>query len=249
MNDGLNPVGRVLELWRYPVSSIGGERITSAKLDCAGLKGDRQFALIDQENGFAAAPEMDKRWRNALFLSSAIAETGLPEITFPSGNRVSLHDRGINQLLTDYFGFAVAIAAIEPSSVDAKFPRTQHRHPHAAVHVVTTGSMQHLAALCGSSTIESRRFRPTAVVATYQDDHFDDNKWIGKRLQIGPSVELIAEEQTKRCGMTFVAQPGLDANPDILRSILRNNRRNFGVNCAVVRSGEINVGDALSFKA
>jgi uncharacterized protein YcbX len=55
----LDLVGRVAEIWRYPVSSVGGERITRAELSAVGMEGDRQFGLIDTETGKPAAPERD----------------------------------------------------------------------------------------------------------------------------------------------------------------------------------------------
>jgi hypothetical protein len=44
-------VGRILELWRYPVKSMGGERIASAAVGPAGLPGDRAWALRDEQAG------------------------------------------------------------------------------------------------------------------------------------------------------------------------------------------------------
>ena len=40
-------VGTVQELWRYPVKSMGGERIEQATLGAAGLPGDRGWAVRD----------------------------------------------------------------------------------------------------------------------------------------------------------------------------------------------------------
>ncbi len=38
-------VGRVLELWRYPVKSMGGEQIEHAEIDGNGVAGDRGWAI------------------------------------------------------------------------------------------------------------------------------------------------------------------------------------------------------------
>ena len=38
----------VLELWRYPVKSILGERVKEIELEPRGLRGDRQFAVTDR---------------------------------------------------------------------------------------------------------------------------------------------------------------------------------------------------------
>ena len=38
---------QVQELWRYPVKSMGGERLESVNVTDRGLAGDRAFALYD----------------------------------------------------------------------------------------------------------------------------------------------------------------------------------------------------------
>jgi len=38
---------RVLELWRFPVKSMQGERLTSADIGPDGIDGDRRWALVD----------------------------------------------------------------------------------------------------------------------------------------------------------------------------------------------------------
>src|SRR4051812_45275960 len=44
---------RVVELWRFPVKSLGGERLPAADVGPEGLAGDRQWALFDTDSGFA----------------------------------------------------------------------------------------------------------------------------------------------------------------------------------------------------
>ena len=43
---------RVLELWRYPVKSLQGERMDHADVGPEGIAGDRQWALFDLDTGF-----------------------------------------------------------------------------------------------------------------------------------------------------------------------------------------------------
>ena len=40
-------VGKVVEVWRYPVKSMGGEAVAQALVDTGGLAGDRHWAVID----------------------------------------------------------------------------------------------------------------------------------------------------------------------------------------------------------
>lgn len=238
------PVGRVLELWRYPVSSIGGERLTSIELNNVGVLGDRHFALIDAETGITAAPETYKRWRKALFLTAAYGDANVPAITFPAGDAIFVTDRTMNEKLSDFFGFSVGIGALEVDGF-RHLPTAQHRHPHSAVHLLTTASMERLETLCPGTTISSRRFRPTAVIATDSETSFLEDTWVGRALEIG-DARITVEERAKRCGMTFLAQPEHEEEPNILRNIVRANQRNLGINCSVSRTGKFRVGDLVT---
>ena len=45
-NPGRGPViGRLAELWRYPVESLGGERLACATVQPRGMAGDRIWAV------------------------------------------------------------------------------------------------------------------------------------------------------------------------------------------------------------
>ena len=241
----MHPVGRVVEIWRYPVSSVGGERVRDAGVSPLGLAGDRQYALIDRDSGLPAAPEKDKRWRKALYLHAACRDGDVPTISFPDGESCSLNDPSVNGRLSDYFGFATAVAVYEPDDRHSGFPLTRHRHHHFPMHVLTTASVERLAALRQVEAIDSRRFRPTVLVEAGEGEGFIENDWVGRRLRLG-AVDLTAQDATKRCGITFIAQPGLDEDPEILRSILRHNKRTLGLYCSIESTGTIRLGDELS---
>jgi uncharacterized protein len=240
----LDSVGRIKEIWRYPVSSLGGERLTKADLTGSGLAGDRQYALIDLASGLPAVPEKDRRWRKALHLTAKSTAGKFPAIYFPEDRCHALNDPLLNEALSDYFGFHTGVATYDPGESQFNFPLTQYRHHLAPVHLLTTSSLDQLAKLLQVETVDSRRFRPTALIELSQDSGFAENKWTGRRLQLG-ATELIVREETTRCGMILISQPGLDEDPEILRTILRHNKRNLGTYCSVERTGTIQVGDEL----
>ena len=45
------PIGTVTDLWRFPVKSMRGERLTEAFVTEQGIQGDRAYALLDVETG------------------------------------------------------------------------------------------------------------------------------------------------------------------------------------------------------
>src|SRR6266700_3506844 len=77
---------QVLELWRYPVKFLQGERLDSVKVSTDGLEGDRRFAIFDVETGFGLTA---RRVPELLFASARLAQTGGVEIALPDGSMAS----------------------------------------------------------------------------------------------------------------------------------------------------------------
>jgi uncharacterized protein len=82
-------VGRVKEIWRYPVKSMGGERLERSAIDPGGLPGDRSWAVRDEKRGgIRGAKKIPDLMRcHARFAGSPTRERpGVPEITLPDGS-------------------------------------------------------------------------------------------------------------------------------------------------------------------
>jgi uncharacterized protein YcbX len=58
--------GKVSELWRFPVKSMAGERLTAAEVTAAGFTGDRSYALLDVESGKIASAKLPRQWGSLL---------------------------------------------------------------------------------------------------------------------------------------------------------------------------------------
>ena len=86
--------------------------------------------------------------------------------------------------------------------------------------------------------------RPTIFLLTDDPNGFVEDEWIGSTLHFA-TVKARIFERTKRCGMTLIAQPELDEDPEILRSILRQNGRHLGVYCDVLEPGTLTVGESV----
>lgn len=50
-------VGTTAELWRFPVKSMLGEKLSEAELTDGGIVGDRAYALIDAHTGVYSVVE------------------------------------------------------------------------------------------------------------------------------------------------------------------------------------------------
>ncbi|HQR04843.1 MAG: MOSC domain-containing protein [Proteobacteria bacterium] len=77
-------IGTVLELWRHPVKSMGGESMAAAEIGLTGLAGDRHWAVLDGESGEIRGA---KRWPELLRCRARYAGDG-PVTTADYDSRV-----------------------------------------------------------------------------------------------------------------------------------------------------------------
>ncbi|KPF47437.1 MOSC domain-containing protein [Rhizobium sp. AAP43] len=241
-------IGHVKEIWRYPVSSVGGQRLDALSVSPAGIEGDRRFALFDPLTGLSAAPERDPRWRPALFLQAMRGETAhLPQLRFPDGSLHWLDDAHLDQRLLDHFGFAAHIGAYGglADGADMRFPVVSNRYTPAPLHLVTTASLTRLSVIAGLPPLDAQRFRPSVLIETEETESgFVENAWVGSSIRIG-AAKVRVTEASRRCGMTMIAQPGMNEQPEILRGIMRHNARNLGVYAGVEEAVTLAVGDPV----
>jgi uncharacterized protein YcbX len=119
-------VGRVKEVWRYPVKSMAGERLEACEVGARGLYGDRGWALRDEEAGEIRGAKMSPK----LMLCSARyreepAENKVPhvDITLPDGARTASDDPEVNARLSELVGRKVTLCSLRPASDRAHYRR------------------------------------------------------------------------------------------------------------------------------
>lgn len=227
-------------LWRYPVSSLRGERVESLALTSDGIRGDRDYLLVDLISGEIAAPEKIARWRPALELEARVTSEGV--LISSKDWAVTINDAELDSALSDHFGFRCAIRRAGSSLHTNMGEITlSPRYLASPVHLLSTKSLSELSGLLPEVIIDVRRFRPNIVVDTLADE----NDWIGRQVAIGAYRGAVTGK-TKRCGMTMLGQANLSEDPEILRTIVRKRQRCFGVYAVINSEGFISVGDTVS---
>lgn len=263
-------VGRVVAIWRYPVKSMMGEELNASDVAGPGLLGDRACALLDVETGKVASAKNPRRWPNLFDFRAAFVEPPSPgkplppvRITLPNGETVTTHQADVQQRLSDAVGRAVQLSGSAPGGAasegywpDEKWlgePDAVFEFPLpagtffdcAAVHIMTTATLDRLRALCPASRFEVPRFRPNLVVETIdQSDGFVENDWVGRTLAIS-QVQLRIDEPCPRCVMTTLSQGSLPKDVEVLRTVVQGNGGNVGVYASVMRTGLIRRGDVV----
>lgn len=115
--------GRVTSIWRYPVKSMQGERLSAADIGTLGLHADRTWAVRDVE---LDATTSAKKLPGLLLCTARYAqEPGpgagpghAPEVIvgFPDGSEVSSSDPAVHRALSAYVDRDVRLHPLPPVS-------------------------------------------------------------------------------------------------------------------------------------
>jgi MOSC domain-containing protein len=114
-------VGRISELWRYPVKSMAGESIDSATFDTFGMIGDRAWSTINSETGdvgwgksYPGLLNLKARYSEQAPTSRVYCEDVPPvAIEFPDGGVVG-SDSNADAALSEYIGAPLRLNPLEP---------------------------------------------------------------------------------------------------------------------------------------
>jgi uncharacterized protein len=115
----------------------------------------------------------------------------------------------------------------------------------AAIHVLTTATLDQLREFYPQGRFEVRRFRPNIVVETSDGGSgFPEDAWNGHTIQIGDHVQLSITGPCPRCVMTTLAQADLRKDSGILRTAAQHTGVNV-VYASVAHGGRILRGDPI----
>ena len=205
----------VEELWRFPVKSMGGERLDSARLTTDGVDGDRR---VHVRNGHGV---LTARTRHGLL--------GLCAATAPDGEVL------IDGTPWDDPKAADAVHAVAGPDAELVAYGGRERFDVLPLLVATDGGVAALG-------YDGRRLRPNIVVGGVPG--LEERSWPGKVLRIG-AVVIGVESLRARCVTTIIDPDTGDLNPGVLRRINRVFDGRVALNCWVARGGEIRVGDPV----
>jgi len=146
----------------------------------------------------------------------------------------------------------VGVANVTPEFTESTFPDSFGLprgtfFDSAAIHVLTTGSLDHMRRLVGDDAqLDPRRFRPNIVVET--DPRlagFVEDEWIGGTLEVGAAVKIVALQPALRCVMTTHPQAELARDLRILRSAAKYHEAKLGLFASIGAPGTVRAGDAV----
>lgn len=227
-------VGHVAALNRFPVKSMAGEPLEAAEIDWQGMEGDRQWALLFQ-NDTTRFPWCTGRDLSSLVLHRATyadpaqPKTSPVEVTAPDGWHGDLTDPALIARLSGSAGRPLSLIQLAIGCYDAM-----------PVSIVTTASHERVEAAHGSP-LDPRRFRMNLVI----ESEVAETEWRGRRLAFDSGAALLVTDTIPRCVMTTIDPESGVRDPAVLRTIAQRFGNRYGVYGSPARKGLVRVGDAV----
>ncbi|MGJ5814143.1 MOSC domain-containing protein [Paludibaculum fermentans] len=207
---------RVQEIWRYPVKSMAGERLSTAQIGPAGVAGDRMIQVRSEQGRLYTARTRPKllRHRGTLTPEGDALVDGLP-----------WQSDEVRQIVESAAG---AGARLVQGPANARFDILP-------LLVATDGMLQAVG-------VDTRRFRPNLVISGVPG--LAEREWEGAALRIGP-VLIGMEDLRGRC-ITTTYDPDTGAQDvNVLRRIQREFQGVLGLNSYVIEPGRVSEGDEV----
>jgi MOSC domain-containing protein len=219
----------VVQLWRYPVKSLGGEPLQSARFDAGGIPFDRRVALMDTDPLRAGKP-MTGRKQHRLLAYGAFVRDGEVFVRAPSGDECALRSNAWLADLERFLGQPVTLRISDEAI-----------HDDSDVLVLNAASLSALTIEYGAF-VNPIRFRPNVIVDGPGVKPFDEVAWPGSEFSLGQAV-LQVSHPCERCVLTTVDPETLETDPSFLKLVVQRHEGRFGVYCKVVKAGEVRLGD------
>jgi uncharacterized protein len=208
---------QIAELWRYPVKSMGGERLQAVAVTEGGLAGDRVVHVVGSRERVLTS----RTHPRLLGLRGTLGPDGDPLVDelpwrSPETARAVRAAAGPEARLVAYDG---------PERFDV-----------LPLLIGTDGAFAELG-------VDHRRLRPNIVVGGVAG--LAERGWPGRLLRIGEVIVSVAQLRS-RCVMTTYDPDTQAQDLSVLRRIVSEFGGRMALDCAVVRGGRIAVGDPVT---
>src|SRR5260221_7025095 len=206
-------IGHVEAIFRYPVKSMGGERLEVANLGWHGLDGDRRLAFrrIEDRSGFPwlTASKLPDLLLFAPQRREKDAQGELPtHVRTPDGEEMPVFGEDLATEVGRRYGVPVQMMQLKHGIFD-----------EASISVIASDTVREIGRLAGRSA-DVRRFRPNIVVRSARAVPFAEGQCMGGVLTFGAADDappVTATMRDVRCAVVNFAPDGASPAPEMLK--------------------------------
>ena len=245
-----------------PVKGLALRQLDECELTEAGVMGDRQFFLVDENDRLVNSKGLGVLQQ----IVPAYDDAGVLTLTFPDGTAVSDQVRLDGGVEAQFWGNTVGASVVKGPWSEAisdlvgrslrlvKPPGpAPDRLRSGAATLLGTGSLRAMARQLGVDEVDGRRFRMNFGIEGLEPH--EEDTWIRRRIAIGEAV-VIPHGNVGRCVITKQNPDTAVSDLDTLNGLAAyrgdveaTEPLPFGVHAGVVQPGRVRVGDAVSLVA
>jgi hypothetical protein len=255
----MTTIGTVRTLRRFPVKSMAGEVVPRAIVAHAGIVGDRAWAFTDaagpghfpwftgrtlgamvtwraayaDPDRTLSDPPLEAAWARGSAVAPALPpdDAFAAHVTLPDGTALPVDDPALRARLETAIGRPLALRFATRGMQDCR-----------PLSLVATQTLEGFAAEAGIAP-DPRRMRMNIAFDHKGAAPFAENALVGRRLAIGPRLELAIVEPDARCAMIGIDPTTGESDRRVLRLLADRHAGNLGLYAAVLREGAIADGD------
>jgi uncharacterized protein YcbX len=253
----------------YPVKSLGGILLLSSEAEERGLKYDRRWMIVDENNQFITQrkyPQMSLLWpeiKESLLIinhkQNKIAPLSIPlspyneeeiNVQIWKDNIPAIkYNSDVNEWFTEAIGLKCSLVympdttkrKVDPKYVDNQIVSFADGYPFLIIGEKSLVDLNNRL----KDPLPMNRFRPNLVFDGGKP--FDEDGW--KRFRIG-GVEFHSIKPCSRCVVTTVDQNTSNKGKEPLKTLAQyrevNGKVMFGMNLVCEGTGNVKVGDQIN---
>jgi uncharacterized protein len=235
--------GRVLQLWRWPVKSMAGERVTATRLAPQGPAGDRAHAVLHEHKGEwkpLTARETPRllAWRATYpFAPDGGLDPERPPyavVVAPGGEHMySWNDPRLRSALAEDLGRDVRLLRDLSGIQDLE----------RSLLITTEATRAALAEELGG-TLDLRRFR-TNFHLELDAPAWEEHGWEGATLRFEGGVVARLLHACERCAIPTRDPDTQEKWPQLLRHLATEHGQDFGLLARVRVPGRVYAGESV----
>ena len=250
---------RVAWISHCPVKGLAVRQLDECELTEAGVEGDREFFLVDENDRLVNAKGLGCLQQIVPLFDE---ESGTLSLAFPDGTTISEQVGYDGSLAAQFWGDAVDARIVDGpwseaisdfAGRDLRLVRppgpAPDRRRSGAATLLGTGSLHALAEALEVDDVDGRRFRMNFGIddlGAHQED-----EWLGRRVRLGEAV-VVPQGNVGRCAVTTQNPDSGAPDLDTLKALAAYRRvvettepLPFGVYAAVAQPGRVRVGDPV----